>query len=52
MGNSPSEEEMEHWTPTGIEPTNYGDDEVQRRMTLSTECKYTVFKINRPTPKT
>ena len=27
LGNSPSEEEMGHWTPTGIEPTNYDDDD-------------------------
>ena len=27
VGNSPSEEEMGHWTPTGIEPTDYDDDE-------------------------
>ena len=25
--NSPSEEQMEHWTPTGVEPKDY-DDEV------------------------
>ena len=24
-GNSPSEEEMEHWTPTGVEPRVYDD---------------------------
>src|SRR6218665_3312784 len=24
-GNSPSEEEMGHWTPTGIEPMDYDD---------------------------
>src|SRR6218665_3960432 len=30
-GNSPSEEEMGHWTPTGIEPTNYDDDEEQKQ---------------------
>ena len=28
-GNSPSEEEMGHWTPTGIEPTDYDDDDKQ-----------------------
>ena len=27
LGNSPSEEEMGHWTPTGIEPTD--DEEAQ-----------------------
>ena len=27
LGNSPSEEEMGHWTPTGIEPTDYDDDD-------------------------
>src|SRR6218665_563252 len=28
LGNSPSEEEMGHWTPTGIEPMDYdGDDD-------------------------
>src|SRR6218665_1724478 len=26
LGNSPSDEEMGHWTPTGIEPTDYDDD--------------------------
>src|SRR6218665_891615 len=26
-GNSPSEEEMGRWTPTGIEPTDYDDDD-------------------------
>ena len=26
LGNSPSEEEMGHWTPTGIEPTDYDDE--------------------------
>src|SRR6218665_1489205 len=25
--NSPSEEEMGHWTPTGIEPTDYDDND-------------------------
>ena len=25
LGNSPSEEEMGHWTLTGIEPTDYND---------------------------
>src|SRR6218665_2643714 len=25
LGNSPSEEEMRHWTPTGIEPTDYNE---------------------------
>ena len=33
-GNSPSEEAMGHWTPTGIEPTDYDDDET---------CKWTVL---------
>ena len=27
LGNSPSEEEMSHWTPTGIEPMDYDDDD-------------------------
>ena len=27
LGNSPSEEEMGHSTPTGIEPTDYDDDD-------------------------
>jgi len=27
LGTSPSEEEMGHWTPTGIEPTDYDDDD-------------------------
>ena len=27
LGNSPSEEEMGHWTPTGIEPADYDDDD-------------------------
>ena len=27
LGNSPSEEEMGHWTLTGIEPTDYDDDD-------------------------
>ena len=27
LGNSPSEEEMGHWTPTGIEPKDYDDDD-------------------------
>ena len=27
LGNSPSEEEMGHWTPTGIEPMDYDDDD-------------------------
>jgi len=26
LGNSPSEEEMGHWTPAGIEPRDYDDD--------------------------
>ena len=26
LGNSPSEEEMGPWAPTGIEPTDYDDD--------------------------
>src|SRR6218665_3395162 len=26
-GNSPSEEEMGHWTPTGVEPKDYDDDD-------------------------
>ena len=29
LGNSPSEEEMGHWTPTGIEPKDYDDDDLQ-----------------------
>ena len=29
LGNSSSEEEMGHWTPTGIEPTDYDDDDDQ-----------------------
>ena len=28
LGNSPSEEEIGHWTPTGIEPTDYDDDDI------------------------
>ena len=27
LGNSPSVKEMGYWTPTGIEPTDYDDDE-------------------------
>ena len=27
LTNSPSEEEMGHWTPTGIEPMDYDDDD-------------------------
>src|SRR6218665_1002730 len=27
LRNSPSEEEMGHWTPTGIKPMNYDDDD-------------------------
>ena len=27
VGKSPNEEEMGHWTPTGIEPTDYDDDD-------------------------
>jgi len=27
LGNSPSEEEMGHWTPTGVEPKDYDDDD-------------------------
>jgi len=30
LGNSPSEEEMGHWTPTGIEPKDYDDDDERR----------------------
>ena len=26
-GNSPSEEEMGHWNPTGVEPKDYDDDD-------------------------
>ena len=25
LGNSPSDEEMGHWTPTGAEPTDFDD---------------------------
>ena len=28
--NSPSEEEMRHWTPTGVEPKDYDDDDDQK----------------------
>src|SRR6218665_1678254 len=31
-GNSPSEEEMVHWTPTGIEPTDYDDDDTAHKL--------------------
>src|SRR6218665_1442565 len=27
LGNSPSEEEMGHWTPMGVEPKDYDDDD-------------------------
>src|SRR6218665_2662587 len=27
LGNSPSEEEMGHWTPTGVESKDYDDDD-------------------------
>ena len=27
LGNSPSEKEMGHWTPTGVEPKDYDDDD-------------------------
>ena len=27
LENSPSEEEMGHWTPTGVEPKDYDDDD-------------------------
>src|SRR6218665_3500449 len=34
-GNSPSEEEIGHWTPTGIAPTDYDDE-------LLFVCSYTL----------
>ena len=27
LGNSPSEEEMGSWTPTGVQPKDYDDDD-------------------------
>ena len=35
-GNSPSEEEMGHWTPTGVEPKNYDDDDDDERPKVPT----------------
>ena len=35
LGNSPSEEEMVHWTPTGIEPMVYDDDDDSYVIILS-----------------
>ena len=32
LGNSPSEKEMGHWTPTGIEPRAYDDDDDYLRL--------------------
>ena len=32
LGNSPSEEEMGHWTPMGIEPRAYDDDDDQKEI--------------------
>ena len=34
LGNSLSEEEMEHWTPTGVEPKDYDDDDDDDAMTI------------------
>src|SRR6218665_662638 len=40
MGNSPSEEEMGHWTPTGIEPRVY-DDDVRKKFQCDVTCFWT-----------
>ena len=34
LGNSPSEEEMGHWTPMGVEPKDYDDDDDEDKMVL------------------
>ena len=35
LGNSPSEEAMGHWTPTGIEPMVYDDDDDSLQIILT-----------------
>ena len=35
LGNSSSEEEMGHWTLTGVEPRDYDDDSASHSMSLS-----------------
>ena len=34
LGNSPREEEMGHWTPTGVEPKDYDDDDDEQEIQL------------------
>jgi len=43
-GNSPSEEEMGHWIPTGIEPTDY-DDELGPKLCLKANTQNAIEKI-------
>ena len=41
-----SEEEMRHWTPTGIEPTDYDDDDTLLRkkfLPRTAEISYDLF---------
>ena len=47
LGNSPSEEEMGHWAPTGVEPKDYDDDCFGSRTTVRELLFYT-FKFLNP----
>src|SRR6218665_641977 len=40
LGNSPSEEEMGHWTLTGVEPRDYDDDDDTRIYICMYVCMY------------
>ena len=40
LGNSLSEEEMGHWTPTGIEPTDYDDHDEQNSVVYVQNIDY------------
>ena len=44
LENSPSEDEMRHWTPTGVEPKDYDDgDDDNIMLYLCTSLEYYVF---------
>src|SRR6218665_3401956 len=44
LENSPSVEEMRHWTPTGVEPKDYDDDESFKKR----ECPWAISHASRP----
>ena len=49
LENSPSEEEMGHWTPMGVEPTDYDDDD-DPIIEIACTIKFTLGVILTPNP--